>query len=180
MTHKNTVFIARSLDGYIAGRNGELDWLDMIPNHDNDDMGYFQLMSEIDAIVMGRVSFETVLGFDIEWPYEKHVFVLSKTLETIPENLTERVTILQGGPKNILSQIHERGYYKLYIDGGKTIQNFLKEDLIDELRITTIPVLLGGGYPLFGELTESLEFKHTASKLFLGQLVQNHYRRKRV
>ncbi len=179
MQKKNIVFIAKSLDGYIAGKNGELDWLHAIPNPDNIGMGYYKLMEEIDAIVMGRTTFETVLGFGGEWPYSKHIFVLSNSLKAIPEKLDQKATLIKGTPQEILNQVHERGYFNLYIDGGRTVQDFLAEDLIDELRITTIPILLGGGFPLFGELMEPLEFEHVASHLFLDQIVQNCYRRKR-
>lgn len=179
MTRKNIVFIARSLDGFIAGKNGELDWLDAIPNPDQDDMGFYQLMSEVDALVMGRVTFETVLAFGVEWPYTKHVFVLTNSLKVIPEHLNGKVSLLGGSPAEVLAQIHEKGYFNLYIDGGTTIQNFLSADLIDELRISTIPVLLGGGFPLFGDLIKPMEFEHIDTKVFLGEIVQSHYRRKR-
>ena len=179
MKYKNIVFIAKSLDGYIAGKEGEIDWLDMVPNPDQDDMGYYALMEEIDAIVMGRNSFETVLGFDVEWPYSKPVFVLSSSLKEIPKELTGKVQLLNGKPSDILQEIHQKGYFNLYIDGGKTVQHFLEADLIDELRITTIPILLGGGIPLFGDLSKPLAFEHIKSELFLGQLVQNYYKRKR-
>ena len=179
MNKKNIVFIAKSLDGFIAGKNGELDWLHSIPNPENDDMGYKRLMDDIDAIIMGRTTFETVCGFGIEWPYTKHVFVLSNTLKTVPDSLVGKVTLLKGTPQEILNNINEKRFFKLYIDGGSTIQNFLKEDLIDELRITTIPILLGGGFPLFGDLVKPLDFEHIESHLFLNQVVQNHYKRKR-
>lgn len=179
MEKKNIVFIARSLDGYIAGKNGELDWLHSIPNPENNDMGYHALMEEIDAIVMGRTSFETVCGFGGEWPYNKHVFVLSNSLKQVPDKLNKKVSLTNGSPQEILNEIYEKGYFKLYIDGGRTIQNFLQQDLIDELRITTIPILLGGGFPLFGDLTNPMELEHIESKIFLNQIVQNHYRPKR-
>mgnify|MGYP001794682609 CR=1 FL=1 len=176
---KNIVFIAQSLDGYIAGKNGELDWLHAISNPDNIDMGYNPLMAEIDAIVMGRTTFETVLGFGIEWPYTKHVFVLSSALQSIPKNLAGKVSLASGSPQEVLAQIHAQDYHKLYIDGGTTIQHFLREDLIDELRITTIPILLGGGFSLFGDLPKPLEWEYVESQVFLGQIVQQCYRRKR-
>ena len=177
---KNIVFIAKSLDGFIAGKNGELDWLHSIPNPDNDDMGYLQLMKEVDAIIMGRITFETVCGFDIKWPYEKHVFVLSNTLQSVPSELNDDVTLINGSLEQVLNQIHQKGYHNLYIDGGSTIQNFLKEDLIDEMRITTIPILLGGGFPLFGDLDHPMQFEHIESKVFLNQIVQDHYKRVRL
>ena len=178
MEKKNIVFIAKSLDGYIAGPNGELDWLELIPNPENKDLGFLSLMEEVDAIVMGRSTFDVVCNFDGDWPYSKPVFVLSNSLETIPENLADKATLLKGDLKEILGDIYHRGYGTLYIDGGRTIQNFLKEDLIDELRITTIPILLGSGFSLFGELKQSMEFVHLKSEVYLGQLVQNHYMRK--
>ncbi|MEM6633223.1 MAG: dihydrofolate reductase family protein [Bacteroidota bacterium] len=180
MEKKNIVFIAKSLDGYIAGKNGELDWLELIPNPGNIEMGFADLMQEIDAIVMGRTTFEVVCKFPGEWPYPKHVFVLSHTLHTVPEELYEKVSLMKGTPQKILRKVHEKGYRKLYIDGGTTIQNFLKEDLIDEFRITTIPIVLGGGFPLFGDLSKPLVYEHVASTVYLDQIVQNIYRRKRT
>ena len=179
METKNIVFIARSLDGYIAGKNGELDWLESIPNPENVEMGFANIMQEVDAVVMGRTTFEVVCGFGGEWPYNKQVFVLSNSLKIIPEQLAGKVSLLKGNPKDVLNSIHQKGYFKLYIDGGRTVQDFLKEDLIDEIIITTIPVLLGGGFPLFGMLPQSLWFEWVTSRVFLGQLVQDHYRRKK-
>ena len=179
MTYKNIVFIGKSLDGFIAGKNGELDWLDMIPNPEQNGMGYYDLMEEIDAIVMGKTTFETVISFDIDWPYKKHVFVLSHSLNKIPETLKEKVTLLKGNEKEVLNVIHNKGFNNLYIDGGKTVQNFLKADLIDELRISTIPILLGDGIPLFDMLPKSLVFNHVKTEVFLDQIVQSHYRRKK-
>ncbi len=179
MKSKNIVFIAKSLDGFIAGINGELEWLNSIPNPDKDSMGFDDLMQEIDALVMGRTTFDTVCGFEGEWPYPKHVFVLSNTLQKIPEKFKEKASLLSGTEQEILKTIHEKGFYTLYIDGGKTVQNFLQEDLIDELRITTIPILLGDGISLFGTLPISLNFSHLKTKVFLNQLVQSHYVRKR-
>lgn len=175
---KNSVFIAVSLDGYIADKNGGLDWLSAIPNPDHNDMGYSDFTTTIDALVMGRVSFETICGFDCEWPYQKPVYVLSNTLTNLPESHKEKAFLMKGSFPEILDQIHQKGHQKLYIDGGTTIQGFLKEDLIDEMVITTIPILLGGGYSLFSELTKPLEFKLIKSNTFLNQITQNHYKRK--
>jgi dihydrofolate reductase len=178
MKTKNIVFIGKSIDGFIAGKNGELDWLDMIPNPDKNGMGYPEFMSKIDAIVMGKNTFETVTNFDIDWPYEKHVFVLSRSLKDIPETLKEKVTLLKGNLKDILKTIHKKGFYNLYIDGGKTVQNFLKEDLIDALIINTLPIILGDGIPLFDVLPKSLKFNHIKTEVFLNEIVQSHYHSK--
>ena len=142
-------------------------------------MGYYAFMDRIDALVMGRTTFETVLGFDVEWPYDKPVFVLSNTMNEIPGSHTGKAHLVKGKLNKILEQIHQQGFLRLYIDGGATIQGFLKEALIDEMIITTIPVLLGGGAPLFAELPNEQEFELIGSKVFAGQLVQDHYERSR-
>ena len=172
------VFIATSLDGYIADSNGELDWLNSVPNPDHLDMGYSKFMEQVDALVMGRNTFETVLGFGGDWPYQKPVFVLSRTLDAIPEEYKGKAELINGSLTQVLEAIHGKGYLRLYIDGGVTIQNFLKEDLIDEMIITTIPVLLGGGSPLFSKLPKELNLNLVETKVFLNQIVQNRYTRK--
>lgn len=177
MDKSNIVFIACSLDGYITDKNGGLDWLSSIPNPENNDMGYITFIDNIDAIVMGRNTFETVCNFDIEWPYHKPVFVLSKSLKKISAKLKNKAELINGSPEIILSELNNNGYKRLYIDGGATIQSFLKKDLIDELIITTIPVLLGGGKPLFSALPEKLYFEHINTQVFLNQIVQTHYKR---
>lgn len=179
MEYKNIVFIGHSIDGRISDRNGGLDWLQSVPNPDNIDMGYGKLMDEVDALVMGRTTFEVVCSFDMEWPYTKPVFVLSRTMESVPEPYSNKAALLKGSLDEVLAQIHEKGHKRLYIDGGGTIQGFLKEDLIDEMVLTTIPVLLGGGAPLFADLPKELKFELVESTVYLDAIVQNRYRRKR-
>jgi dihydrofolate reductase len=175
----NIVYIGASLDGYIADRDGGLDWLHSTPNPDQSDFGFGEFMAGIDALVMGRVTFETVCGFDVDWPYDKPVFVLSTTLDRVPEELQGRVEIIRGALPEVIQTLHERGYSRLYIDGGKTVQSFLAEDLIDELILTRVPILLGGGVPLFGELKAPLTLEHVRTEVLAGALVQSHYRRNR-
>lgn len=179
MKSKNIVFIAKSLDGFIADKNGGIDWLNSIPNPDKIDMGYKALTERIDAIVIGRNTFEVVCSFDIEWPYTKPVFVLSNTLKILEEKHIGKVEVVKGSLTEILQYINGKGLSTLYIDGGTVVQSFLKEDLIDEMILTTIPVLLGGGIPLFGELTKIMEFEHVNSEVYLNALTQDRYRRKR-
>ena len=174
----NYVFIAQSIDGYIADKNGGIKWLESVPNPDQIDMGYKAFMERVDAIVMGRATFETVLGFGIPWPYEKPVFVLSNSLKTVPDTLYGKVELMAGSPDEICAALQDSGYENLYIDGGKTIQYFLAEDLIDEMIITTIPVVLGGGISLFGELPALLEFSRLKTEVYLDEVVQTRYIRK--
>ena len=179
MDKKNIVFIARSLDGFIATKEGGIDWLNSIPNPEGDDMGYMEHIENIDALVMGRNTFELVCSFDMEWPYTKPVFVLSNKMQKVPEKFSSHAKLVKGSLTDVLEVIHGQGYFKLYIDGGATIQSFLKEDLIDEMIISTIPILIGGGIPLFGDLPEMLLFEHKGSKVFLDAVVQDTYSRKR-
>jgi dihydrofolate reductase len=179
MVKENKVFIARSLDGFIAGKNGEIDWLEMVPNPDELDLGFIKFMEGIDALIMGRATFETVCGFDGKWFYNCPVFVFSNTLKSIPEKYIDKAELVNGSIEEVLETVHGKGYGRLYIDGGKTIQSFLVKDFIDELIITTIPILLGEGIPLFGGLTRRFEFEHVESRVLLNQLVQDHYKRKR-
>ncbi len=172
----NYVFIATSLDGYIATSDGGIDWLSEIPNPEQSDYGYAEFTSKIDAIVMGRITFEKVLTFGA-WPYDKPVFVLSNSIHKVPEDLTDKVEIINGEMGSLLDRLEKRGYLNLYIDGGIVIQSFLQDDLIDEMIITYVPILLGAGIPLFGKLTKSLKFTHKKTEVFTGGLVQSYYLR---
>lgn len=175
----NKVFIATSIDGYIATVDNQLDWLNMISNPNHDDMGYLDMMSSIDAIVMGRKTYETVASFEGPWPYKKRVFVLSNTLSNISTELCDKVEIITGSLEEIIRNLNEKGFNNLYIDGGKTISSFLEADLIDDLILTTIPIILGKGIPLFNPIDKVLKFSLIKSTLYLDQLVQRHYKRLR-
>ncbi len=170
------VFIAVSLDGYIAKKDGSIDWLNEIPNPDGNDYGYSEFMKKIDAVIMGRNTFEKVLTFGA-WPYDKPVFVLSRTLKLIDDHLSGKVKLTNKSIKELAAELESRGLKNLYIDGGLTIQSFLKEDLIDEMIITKIPVLLGDGIPLFGETGTETKFDLLSSNSFGNGFVQDHYKR---
>ncbi len=176
----NIVYIAASLDGYIARKDGNIDWLMDLPNPDKSDYGFSTFLDRLDGMIMGRKTFETVLGFP-KWPYSKQVplFVLSNSLTSLPEHLSGRVEIVNGELKDILLSLQRRGITTIYIDGGLTVQAFLKEDLIDEMTITTVPILLGSGIPLFGGNNIELEFEHISTNVFNNTLVRSKYKRKR-
>ncbi len=173
----NKVFVGTSLDGYIADRNGELGFLETVPNPDKDDLGFVAFMNSIDALLMGRKTLDMVLGFDMPWPYLKKVFVLSSTMKNVPEHLDGKVEIVSGTIIDVVKELNQRGFNDLYIDGGKLIQSFLAEDMIDELIVTQIPILLGGGTYLYGILPKHLQFELVKSEVLLKALVQSHYER---
>jgi len=174
----NYVYIATSLDGFIATRDGGIDWLNEIPNPEKSDFGFVEFMSGIDAVVMGRKTFEKVVSFD-PWPYDRPVYVVSRGKPELPEDLQGKVEIIKGSPKELVEQLQEFGHQDLYIDGGITIQGFLEADLIDEMIITRVPVLLGEGVPLFGKLPQILDFSHCKTEIFNDMLVKSHYSRSR-
>lgn len=172
----NYVYIATSLDGFIASSDGGLDWLTEIPNPEQSDYGFAEFMRTIDALVMGRKTFETVLTFG-DWLYNVPVFVLSKTLDRLPETVAEKAEIVNGDLRAVVDRLHARGYRNLYVDGGRVIQGFLEEDLIDEMIITRVPILLGDGIPLFGGLSKRLKFKLKKTEELNETLVKSYYTR---
>lgn len=169
----NSVYIATSLDGFIARVDGTLDWLEIL-DEPEDDHGFADFLDRIDALVMGRKTYETVLGFE-NWPYTKPVFVLSSTLKEIPAPLQVKVEVVNDEPEKIVEYLKSRDFNDLYIDGGMTIQSFLREDLIDEMIITTVPIILGKGIPLFNQLDGDIKFKCKSVELINQQMVKHHY-----
>ena len=176
---KVSVYIATSLDGFIARKRGELDWLpgsdgEPVLDSEGDDFGYSEFMESVDALVMGRNTFETVLSFGA-WPYEKRVIVLSRSLQQLPDNLPNTVELRCCDPQQITDELRESGVRGLYIDGGKTIQQFLNAGLIDELIISQVPVLIGSGIPLFGPLSMDVKLIHLQTTSFKNGFVQSTY-----
>ena len=168
---KASVFIGTSVDGFIARANGGLDWL---PPGGGEPHGYDEFMATVDALVIGRKTFETVLAFDT-WPYgEKPVFVLS-THKLAPAPLGAVVEHMSGDPVEIVSRLAARGIRHVYVDGGITIQRFLQAGLIQRLIITRVPVLIGDGIPLFGPLQRDISLRHVATRQYVGGLVQSEY-----
>ena len=175
---KISVYIATSLDGFIARENGDLDWLsgsDGDEDSTGEDFGYHQFMESVDVLVMGRNTYETVIGFG-KWLYgEKRVIVLSNKEIEIPEKLAENVASRSCSPVELVDELLESGAKHLYIDGGKTIQGILNAGLIQEMIITKVPVLLGSGIPLFGELDSDKKLRLIESRSFDSGFVQSKY-----
>ncbi|WP_405062390.1 dihydrofolate reductase family protein [Kribbella sp. NBC_01505] len=170
MTFHAAVFIATSLDGYIARPDGSIDWLTE-RGEQAGDTGYDEFMASIDTVVMGRNTFEKVLTFDF-WPYEgKHVEVLSSTLGA---DADERV-IVHRTLDALVETLADRNARRIYADGGRVIQTFLRAGLLSELTITTAPVLIGTGIPLFGPLDQDITLVHNATRTLKAGFVQSDY-----
>jgi dihydrofolate reductase len=167
-----SVFIGTSVDGFIARPNGELDFL---PADGGEPHGYDEFMASVDALVIGRKTFETVLAFPT-WPYgRKRVVVLSSQpvdLSSVGEGVVEQMA---GSPAEIIGRLAATGAKHLYIDGGITIQGFLRAGLIDRLYITRVPVLIGEGIPLFGTLLHDVQLRHIATRAYPSGLVKSEY-----
>ena len=170
------VFIATSLDGYIARPDGDIGWL-LERDDPAEDHGYAAFIADKDAIVMGRGSFEKVLTFDA-WPYSLPVLVLSARLAgtPVPEALRGKVRFSGQAPAEAMAQLARDGIRRVYVDGGRVVQSFVREGLVEELTVTTVPVLIGAGRPLFGTLPQDLDLKLVASRSFPSGLVQSTYR----
>lgn len=168
---KASVFIGTSLDGYIARPDGALDFL---PPGGGEPHGYDEFFASVDALVIGRKTYETVLAFDT-WPYGgKPVFVLS-TRPIAPPPSGASVESMSGSPSDIAARLAARGVRHVYVDGGETIQRFLAEGLIQRLIVTRVPVLIGSGIPLFGALTKDIRLRHVKTRSYASGLVQSEY-----
>jgi len=165
-----SVFVGTSLDGFIARTNGAFDFL---PPGGGEPHGYDEFMATVDALVIGRNTFETVLALDV-WPYKKPVFVLSThALPPVPPGAV--VEHMSGEPADIVSKLGARGIQHLYVDGGITIQRFLQAGLIQRIVVTRVPVLIGTGIPLFGPLQRDIILRHIATRQYDSGLVQSEY-----
>jgi dihydrofolate reductase len=176
---KISVYIATSLDGFIARNDGNIEWLHNSGHgeiENEEDFGYKAFMSSVDALVMGRNTYEKVLSFNGEWSYgKKPVYVLTNRGIEIPDEISNTITSLAGSPKEVVQKLKEVGHNYIYLDGGLTIQKFLEAGLVNELTITKIPILIGSGIPLFGLLSKDVKLKHIETRSFNNGFVQSRY-----
>ncbi|GLH67881.1 dihydrofolate reductase family protein [Geothrix edaphica] len=167
-----SVFVGVSVDGFMARPNHDLDWL---PEEGGEPHGFEEFLAGIDALVIGRKTFKKVLTFD-PWPYgAKRVVVLSGRPLQLPSAIGSTVEQMAGSPAEIVARLAERGATRLYVDGGITIQRFLRAGLVDRLIITRVPVLIGEGIPLFSTLPHDVRLHHVATRSFPSGLVQSEY-----
>ncbi|AYF49568.1 dihydrofolate reductase [Pseudomonas fluorescens] len=172
-----SVFIATSIDGFIARPDGDIEWLHR-PEYETAELNgvtYERFIATVDALVMGRKTLEKVSSFP-DWPYEgTPVIALSHQPLQIPAHLEGKVELMAGDVTSLVATLAERGMKHLYIDGGQTIQAFLEAGLIDELIITCIPVLLGQGIPLFSQVGSERELQHIGTYVSDNGFVQSRY-----
>ncbi len=175
-----SVYIATSLDGFIARKDGALDWL---PGADGtatdipegEDFGYAAFTAGVDCLLMGRGTFETAQSFGL-WPYEgKKVVVMSHTLTAVPEGYEDKITLTNQSPTDLANSLYADGIRHVYLDGGKIIQSFLACGLVDDMIITQVPVLIGTGLPLFGRLPNDIKLQHDWTKSFKNGFLQSRY-----
>lgn len=168
-----SVFIGTSVDGFIARRDGSLDFL---PADGGEPHGYDEFFASIDALVIGRKTFETVEAYD-EWPYgDKRVVVLSSQPIDFSHVKGGSIEQMAGSPAAVVQLLNTSGAHDLYIDGGVTIQRFLRAGLIDQIIITRVPVLIGEGVPLFGAVPHDIRLRHVETQSYRSGLVKSEYR----
>jgi dihydrofolate reductase len=168
-----SVFVGVSVDGFLARRNGDFDFL--IPPGGVEEHGYTAFMASVDALVIGRNTYDKVLTLD-EWPYgDKPVIVLSTRPIGPPTSPAAVVERMEGTPPEICARLSERGFGHLYVDGGITIQRFLEAGLVQRMTITRVPVLVGDGIPLFGALPRDLRLEHIETRSYSSGLVTSEY-----
>lgn len=181
---KCSVYIATSMDGFIATKDGSVDWLHTAGNADADmgdhsDMGFREFMESVDCLIMGRATMEVISRFDLtpeQWPYgETRIIVLSNSLKRPPDNLESKVEIYSGYLRQLVATLESEGFSHAYIDGGKTIQSFLDLKLIDEMVLTHAPVILGEGIPLFDKTTQRVSLENASAVAFPNNFVQLRY-----
>ena len=145
-----------------------------MPEEGGEDYGYQAFMNSVDAIVMGRNTYELVLTFG-GWHYSKPVVVLSTRGVNIAPELASKVLQTAGSPRDVLAFCETRGWTSLYVDGGVTIQRFLAAGLLDRLIVTRVPVIIGSGLPLFGAVPADVKLTHVQTRAYESGLVQSQY-----
>lgn len=169
------VFIGTSLDGFIAKPDGDIAWL-LERSDPAEDHGYMAFIADKDAVVMGRGTYEKVLTFDV-WPYQLPVVVLSRQLAdtSVPEHLQGKVRFSRQTPEQLMEQLAAENLQRIYVDGGQLIQSFLRAGLVHEMILSTMPVLIGEGRRLFGDVNQDMDWRLLSSQSFPSGLVQSRY-----
>ncbi|WP_033073154.1 dihydrofolate reductase family protein [Sphingopyxis sp. MWB1] len=169
------IFIASSLDGFIARENGDLDWL-LKYEGAGEDHGYDAFIQDIDVIIMGRGTYEAVRKMG-PWFYTRPVTVLSARLaqQKVPQELQGKVRFSDETPADVMARLSDEGARRAYVDGGAVIRSFLENQLISDMVLTRVPILLGAGRPLFGGASRDVALVHRETRSFPSGLVQSRY-----
>ena len=168
-------YIATSLDGFIADSDGGVDWLNEIPNPDQSDYGYSAFIGGIDAILMGSTTFRFVESSG-QWPFDKVVYVLSRSIRDVPSGFADRIRLVDGPIEQVLDRIQDEAGPNIYVDGGSVIQSCLAAGCLSQMVITTIPIILGAGIPLFAPSGCRVTLTHMSTEVLGVGLVQSTYR----
>ena len=166
-----SVFVGTSLDGFLARKNGAFDFL---PTDGGEPHGYDEFIKSVDAIVIGRNTFEIVRAMP-GWAYGKKRVVVLSSRPIDLSKIRGRVEQMSGPPAEIVAKLAATGAHHLYVDGGITIQRFFRDGLVNRITITRVPVLIGEGIPLFGSLPHDIKLRHLATRSFSSGLVTSEY-----
>jgi dihydrofolate reductase len=163
---KTVLYIATSLDGFIARPDGNLDWLTSVPNPQTGDYGYAELLNSIRTTIMGRKTYDEIIGFGVDWPYTKlNSFVITRNKDLKIQSpdtyaLTENL-------KDFFTDLKKKTEKDIWlIGGGQLITTFITEGLLDKMIITIIPKIIGEGLPLFADKPKETNWKLTEAKSF--------------
>lgn len=166
------MFVGTSLDGFLARPNGDFDFL---PAGGGEEHGYTAFMASVDTLVVGRNTYDVVLKFP-EWPYPgKRVVVLSSRPLPPPRHASASVERMEGDPRDVAARLRDTGSRHAYVDGGLTVQAFLRAGLIQRMTITRVPVLIGEGIPLFGAVPRDVRLRHIGTRSYASGLVTSEY-----
>ena len=169
---KVSIYIAASIDGYIAREDDDLDWLNTVADV-NEDYGFENFMSQIDTIILGRKTYKVAIKAykSSDWPYtNKKIIVLSKTLKTV----IDEATLYSGDLVSLINLLYSEGTNHIWIDGGNTISQFLRLGMVDNMILSIIPILLGQGIRLF-DLNQETPCRLSSSQSYPSGLVQLRY-----
>ncbi|MDP4238875.1 MAG: dihydrofolate reductase family protein [Bacteroidota bacterium] len=169
---KVILYIAMSLDGYIATQDNGLDFLSRV-EEEGQDYSYSDFVNTVDTVIVGRKSYEKVLSMGLEYPHlDKDLYIITRT----PRSAVGSAKYYTGNLKELVLGLKSQQGKSIYVDGGAEIVNeMLMESLIDELYISIIPVLLGDGISLFHGNRPEMVLKLVSAKTYNKGLVQLHY-----
>jgi dihydrofolate reductase len=171
-----SAFIATSLDGYIARPDHRIDWLEDTSSDATEDYGYENFVKTVSTVVMGRKTFQKIMTFP-EWPFQsQRVIVLSSTMKSVPDSMADQIQLYDGTSEELVNLLDAEGDSHIYVDGSRAIQSFIAAGLLTDITLTTVPLLIGEGIPLFGgPLPKDVRLTHVATRAYQNGFVQTHY-----